>query len=519
MSRSHGITQLHCGCNWSGIVPFQLFRCPKMQMLLLLVLFILLAATLLFWKWQGNHWRRLGLEAPFGWPLVGNMLDFALARRSYGEVYQEIYTQNPGMRYVCFYRLFNEPAILVRDQELLRHILVSSNFANCADNAVYVDHQRDVLASHNPFIANGDRWRLLRADLVPLFTPSRMRQTLPHVTQACHLLRDQVPLGRFEAKDLATRYTLQVVASAIFGLDAHCLGSREKVAPPSRWLEWLAPLFQPSAWSLLETMALLHSSRLGCLIGHRYVPLPLQHWFRELVAARSGGDNLLQWLAESKRGLEMEELAGHATTLLLEGYETSAMLLAFVLYELALNEEAQQRLHFELDAVAQRHAGNLLDQVALGELRYAEAALLEALRLHPAMQALQKRCTKSFTLPAQKSGAGELKVHVGTVLVLPVQAIHLDSELYPAPKEFRPDRFLHQPPMGCRFLGFGAGPRMCPGMRLGLLQTKAALATLLQDHCVLLADEGQCRVEVSPLTFLTASRKGIWLRFERRTPE
>ncbi|XP_043659341.1 probable cytochrome P450 308a1 [Drosophila teissieri] len=485
---------------------------------LLLVLLILLAATLLLCKWRGNHWRRLGLEAPFGWPLVGNMLHFALARRSYGEVYQQIYTQHPNLKYVGFYRLFNEPAILLRDQELLRQILVGSDFASCADNAVHVDHQRDVLASHNPFLANGDRWRRLRADLLPLFTPSRMRQTLPHVAQACQLLRQQVPHGRFEAKDLATRYTLQVVASAIFGLDAHCLGSHSRVAPPSRWLEWLAPLFQPSAWSLLETMSLLHSPRLARLIGHRYVPLSLQRWFRELVAARSGGDNLLQWLAESKRGLEEEQLAGHATTLLLEGYETSAMLLAFVLYELALNEAAQQRLHSELDAVAQRHAGQLLNQVALAELRYGEAALLEALRLHPAMQALQKRCTKSFTLPAQKSGANsELHVAVGTVLVLPVQAIHLDPELYPAPNEFRPDRFLNQPPMGCRFLGFGAGPRMCPGWRLGLLQTKAALATLLQEHRVLLADEEQCRVQVSPLTFLTASRRGIWLRFQRRT--
>ncbi|EDX18311.1 probable cytochrome P450 308a1 isoform X1 [Drosophila simulans] len=483
-----------------------------------LLLFILLAATLLFWKWQGNHWRRLGLVAPFGWPLVGNMLDFALGRRSYGEIYQEIYTRNPGLKYVAFYRLFNEPAILVRDQDLLRQILVGRNFADCADNAVYVDHQRDVLASHNPFIANGDRWRVLRADLVPLFTPSRVRQTLPHVARACQLLRDQVPLGRFEAKDLATRYTLQVVASAIFGLDAHCLGSHKRMAPPSRWLEWLAPLFQPSVWSLLETMSLLHSPRLGRLIGHRYVPLSLQQWFRELVEARSGGDNLLQWLAESKRGLGTEELAGHATTLLLEGYETSAMLLAFALYELALNEDAQRRLHIELDEVAQRNAGNLMDPVALCELRFSEAALLEALRLHPAMQALQKRCIKSFTLPAQKPGASsELKVQLGTVLVLPVQAIHLDPALYPAPNQFRPERFLIQPPVGCRFLGFGAGPRMCPGMRLGLLQTKAALATLLQDHCVLLADEDQCRVEVSPLTFLTASRKGIWLRFKRRT--
>jgi len=60
-------------------------------MLLPLLLCLLLVATLLLWIWQDNHWRRLGLEGPFGWPFVGNMLDFALARRSYGEVYEQIY--------------------------------------------------------------------------------------------------------------------------------------------------------------------------------------------------------------------------------------------------------------------------------------------------------------------------------------------------------------------------------------------------------------------------------------------
>ncbi|XP_017011801.2 probable cytochrome P450 308a1 [Drosophila takahashii] len=491
---------------------------------LLCLLCLIALATLL---WQGNHWRSRGLKGPFGWPLVGNMLDFALARRSYGQVYEQIYSQNPGLKYVAFYRLFNEPAILVRDQELLRHILVGSHFVDCAENAVHVDPRRDVLASHNPFIASGDRWRILRADLVALFTPSRLRQTLPHVVSACQLLRAQIPLKLegFEAKDLATRFTLQVVASVVFGLDAHCLDREEEC--PNRWLQWLAPLFQPSSkWSWLETVSLLHSPRLGWIIGHRYVPLQMQRWFRDLVAGRSGGDNLLQWLAESKRTLTKDELAGHATTLLLEGYETSAMLLAFVLYELARNEEVQRRLHQELDEVAQRHDGQLMDTAALSQLRYAEAALLEALRLHPAMQALQKRCTKSFRLPAQKSGCeseteSALQVDVGTVLVLPVQAIHLDPDMWPEPKQFRPERFLQQPQMGCRFLGFGAGARMCPGMRLGLLQTKAALATLLQDHCVLLADrdQDQVEVEVSPLTFLTASKRGIWLRLERRSTQ
>ncbi|XP_017042172.1 probable cytochrome P450 308a1 [Drosophila ficusphila] len=492
-------------------------------MLLPLIWSLLSVATLLLlflFYWHGNHWRRRGLKGPFGWPLVGNMVNFALARRSYGEVYEKIYRQNPTLKYVAFYRLFNEPAILVRDQEILRQILVGNSFVDCADNVVNVDHHRDVLASHNPFIANGERWRIFRADLVSLFTPSRVRQTLPHITKACQLLREQTSAENFEAKDLATRYTLQVIASVVFGLDANCLGGQkvDKTGSQSRWLEWLAPLFQPTVWSLPETMALLHSPRLGRLIGHRYVPESLQNWFRELVAARSHGDNLLQWLSESKRTLEKDELAGHATTLLLEGYETSSMLLAFALYELAINEDIQKQLQIELDKVAFNHDGGLLDQVALGKLRYTEATLLETLRIHPAMQALQKRCTKSFAIPAQKSGwKGEFEVQMGTVLVVPVQAIHLDPEFYPQPNQFQPERFLNQIQMGCKFLAFGAGPRMCPGMRLGLLQTKAALATLLQDHRVLVANQDQKRLQISPLTFLTASRRGIWLRFEKRT--
>lgn len=151
------------------------------------------------------------------------------------------------------------------------------------------------------------------------------------------------------------------------------------------------------------------------------MPLPVQHWLRTLVDFRSEADNLLHWLAaEGKRSLLPDELAGHATTLVLEGYETSAMLLAFTLNELALHLDIQRRLHSELDEVAGRHHnGDLLGNVALGQLRYAEAVLLETLRLHPAMQALQKRCTQPFTLPGGPS------VQPGTVLVLPVKAIHL----------------------------------------------------------------------------------------------
>lgn len=158
-----------------------------------------------------------------------------------------------------------------------------------------------------------------------------------------------------------------------------------------------------------------------------YVPLTVQRWLHRQVAARSEANTLLSWL----RGQADDDIEGHAATLLLEGYETSAMLLAFALYEMAQHPVEQRRLQTELDEVAQNNAGDLLQPAALDALQYVEATLYETLRLHPAMPALLKRCTQSFTLPAQctvnvwDGGAASLRVSKNTVLIVPVQAIHL----------------------------------------------------------------------------------------------
>lgn len=184
-----------------------------------------------------------------------------------------------------FYRLFNEPALIVRDQQLLRELLLGSNFPHCEDNAVFLDVRRDPQAAQNPFLARGQHWRQRRGELLPLFTPHRLRQTLPHIAAACGQLQRFVArrLSRdcFEAKTLATRYTLQVIASAVFGLDAQCLGGEqqeehaeeeEEQEVTSTWLTLLGPLFQSNGvWSLAETIALLHSPLLGWLLQHRCV--------------------------------------------------------------------------------------------------------------------------------------------------------------------------------------------------------------------------------------------------------
>lgn len=58
---------------------------------LLLLLLIVVLATTSCVVWQSSHWWRRGVAGPCGRPLVGNMLQFALGLRSYGDIYAELY--------------------------------------------------------------------------------------------------------------------------------------------------------------------------------------------------------------------------------------------------------------------------------------------------------------------------------------------------------------------------------------------------------------------------------------------
>lgn len=67
--------------------------------------------------------------------------------------------------------------------------------------------------------------------------------------------------------------------------------------------------------------------------------------------------------------------------------------------------------------------------------------------------------------------------------LIPVYAIHHDSEIYEKPEGFRPERFsaeeVKNRPSGS-FLSFGDGPRGCIAMRFGMMEAQIGLMMLLK---------------------------------------
>lgn len=91
-------------------------------------------------------------------------------------------------------------------------------------------------------------------------------------------------------------------------------------------------------------------------------------------------------------------MAGHSLSFFVDGTETSAVALSFIMYELALNPQCQAILHEEIVKTITKYDGQITYD-ALQEINYLEGVIYEGTRIHPPVLFMLKLCNKHYTLP------------------------------------------------------------------------------------------------------------------------
>ncbi|XP_021923338.1 probable cytochrome P450 6a13 [Zootermopsis nevadensis] len=189
--------------------------------------------------------------------------------------------------------------------------------------------------------------------------------------------------------------------------------------------------------------------------------------------------------------------------------------MTFCLYELSVNPDLQEHLRAEIDDVLEKHDGNITYD-AIQEMNYLDKVISETLRKYPPLTMLVRECSKPY-----KISGTDIILDTGSNVILPVSALHHDPKYYPEPERFDPERFFSEEEKQKRphfvYLPFGEGPRICIGMRFGLMQTKVGLVSLLSKYQFKVSQKTTVPLVIDPKSFILAAAGGMWLSIENRS--
>ena len=135
------------------------------------------------------------------------------------------------------------------------------------------------------------------------------------------------------------------------------------------------------------------------------------------------------------------------------------------------------------------------------------------MRLYSIAALLLRKTISDYKVPGTK-----YVIEKDVVVIIPVDAIHRDPDIYTNPEIFDPSRFSAaeiEKRHAMSWLPFGEGPRNCIGLRFGEMQSLIGLAMLINNFKVYPSNETKDPIEIDPKSFVLASKGGIVLKLQK----
>ena len=267
----------------------------------------------------------------------------------------------------------------------------------------------------------------MRSTLSPAFTGSKMRQMFDYVSQCGHQtaisMKNEINAGGdnvFEFKALATKFTVDVIASCAFGIEVNSFTNPDndfqriaaKITNFSSFLSslkfagyMLSPQFmqffkisffdtETSNFfkdAIQETMK--YREEKG-IIRHDMINLLIQakkgnltHSVKEEEVVTDGFATVEEssvGKSQVTRVWDDDDMAAQCFIFFFAGFDTVSATMSFGAYELAVNPDVQSKLRAEIDETNKELDGKMINYEQIQKMKYMDAFLCETLRKWPA---------------------------------------------------------------------------------------------------------------------------------------
>ena len=430
------------------------------------------------------------LPGPRPWPVLGNLPQLDLPRmheqlEAWADHYGPVYRLSLG----------GKPVVVLSDGALIAAIL-RDRPAGWRRIGV-IGSVINEMGGEGVFTAEGDDWRRQRRLVMSAFDPGHLARFFPSLVRVTERLDRQLAEAAASGQPIdlqaqLMRYTVDVTAGLAFGSDVNTIEGGSDVLqahldkvfpmiyrrvnlPFPYWRRFRLPIDRAFDRHLAEVHRAVH----------RFIAEARQRMADEPERAERPADLLEALLAARDAdgsALSEAQVAGNVLTVLLGGEDTTANTLGWALYLLHRDREAWDALVAEVDA----EAGDervLQDFERTRGLDHLEACLQEAMRLRPVAPLI-------FVEPNADTVLGNVPVPKGTTVFCVMRKPATASTLGADATQFRPSRWYQDGAESTRALNrasmpFGAGPRLCPGRYLALVEMKMVLSLIARNYTLL----------------------------------
>ncbi|XP_054161124.1 cytochrome P450 3A18-like [Oppia nitens] len=505
--------------------------------------------SLRYLKKVNTYWSSRGVNGPKPVIGFGNNLELMNVGRGRGNKDSEWMTKF-GKLYGYYDN--TQPVLCIADPLLIKEVVIKNwrlflnrrqpTSLSCLNHEILslnIEELRDV------------QWKRLRTVMSPWFTNAYFGTLVDSERQCLRTLFTAIDshIGDGDKAvnmiDVYEKYIINVIAGQVYGISLDSFTEPEhpfvqninktidpidyRVLAQKLLPNWLLKLlnirtpFDESAHQYFLQLA-KHMLRKRLISGDK-----TRDFVGQFAQILSANDNTAddrrritdeQWLRTGMQKFAYEdEILANVWNLTMGGFETRLIAVSFATYELAMNEELQQRVYDEIiktvvtdTSSSTGNSGNNnnnIDLKVLSGLPVLNALVCETLRLHFLVPSDAKVAAEDFRL----ADTG-LVIEQGVKVEIPFYAIHKCPEFYDQPWTFNADRFLpeNRPNLVANtFMPFGIGPRHCIAERFASLEVKYVLAEMLIRY----------RVQRCPQTVVGHSSKifdsrNMFLKFVKR---
>ena len=464
------------------------------------------------------------LPGPRALPVVGNLLQIKpdrlhLQMEQWCKQYGPIFKLQLGPR----------KAVVFGD-----HSLVQATLRDRPDGFRRTSRLREIVEEMGlpvgVFNATGDAWKAQRRMVMHGFDPTHVRRYFPSLQGVAQRLvgRWQKAAAAGASIDLQAdlmRYTVDTIAGLAFGAEVNTLETDDDVI--QQHLDTIFPaitrrVFAPlPTWRWFPSQADRELQRSLVVVKEAVDGFIVQA--RATLAAdparRESPHNLLEAMItaadQPDSGIDDGQVAGNVLTMLLAGEDTTANTIAWMIHLLWANPLA---LAMATEEVRRVCGSEPLPTLAMVEqLDYVEACCHETMRLKPVAPLMPQQALRD-------SAVGGVQITTGMIVFGLMRVDSVSDAHVPQAALFDPQRWLADGRPGQAAsaakrisMPFGAGPRICPGRYLAMLEMKMAMAVLLQHFDIDLVDTADGQPPAEQLNF-TMTPVGLRMQLRRRDP-